>query len=182
MLKNIAAILGFFLLVLLITLGVQNSKGSSAKSTRLPCHTQVVLFEKVYDPSVLESVQHALEEQNYTIESTIKKAHYMKSQLFEYVDIKKVDQDVKDAIASYQTANIGNSEPVTIKYLIYENDKKDPGKKTQKSKLYAGYMKFDVVYKKKRVYAVQIDFMDMEGKDIPQRVNCAIRSIMTVEP
>jgi hypothetical protein len=106
----------------------------------------------------------------------------MKSQLFEYVDIKKVDQDVKDAIATYQTAHIGNSEPVTIKYLIYENDKNDPGKKTQKSKLYAGYMKFDVVYKKKRVYAVQIDFMDMEGKDISQRVSCAIKSIMTAAP
>ena len=181
MLKNIAAILGFFLLVLLITLGVQNHKGSSAKSARLPCHTQVVLFEKVYDPSALQSVQQALKQQNYTIESTIKKAHYMKSQLFEYVDIKKVDQDVKDSIATYQTANIVNSEPVTIKYHLYENDKKDPGKKTQKSKLYAGYLKFDVVYKKKRVYAVQIDFMDMEGKDISQRVSCAIKSIMTVE-
>ena len=180
MLKNIVAILGFFLLVLLITLGVQNHKGSSAKSARLPCHKQVVLFEKVYDPSALQSVQQALEEQNYTIESTIKKAHYMKSQLLEYVDIKKVDQDVKDAIATYQTANMRNSEPVTIKYLIYENDKKDPGKKTKKSKLYAGYMKFDVVYKQKRVYAVQIDFMDMEGKDISQRVGCAIKSIMTV--
>jgi len=182
MLKNIAAILGFLLIVLLITFGVQNSKGSSAKSTRLPCHTQVVVFEKIYEPASLPNVKQALEQQNYTIDSSIKKAHYMQSQLFEFVDINMVNESVKDAIASYQSTDKENSEPVTIRYFIYENDKNDPGKKTQKSKLYAGYLKFDVVYKKKRVYAVQIDFMDMQGKDISQRVSCAIKSIMTVEP
>lgn len=181
MLKNTAAILGFFLLAFLITLSVQNSKGSNAKSTRLPCHTQVVVFEKIYDHILLQEAKKVLEYQNFTLDSSIEKAHYMQSQLFEYVDINMVDQSVNDAIASYQTTNMQNNEPVNIKYFIYENDKNDPGKKTQKSKLYAGYLKFDVIYKKKRVYTVQIDFMNLQGKDIPQRVDCAIKSIMTVE-
>lgn len=180
MLKNIALVLAFLIIVILVTLCVQKSQTFHANSTRLPCHSDVVVFEKVYDPTSIERVQHALKAQNYSIDSSIQKAHYMKSQLFEYVDIKKVDQRVKDAISAYKSSHIENSEMVTIKYHIYENDKSDPGKKTQKSKQYAGYLKFELYHKMKRVYAIQIDFMDMQGRDITQRVNCAIRSMMTV--
>ena len=178
MLKNIIILLTFFLLVFLITLSVQDSNKTSARSSRLACHTQSVVFEKTYEPVLLSKVTEALKTQNYTISSSIKKAQYMKSRLFEYVDIKNVDQAVKDEIDSYHTGGQKRDEAVKINYLIYENDKNDPGKKTQKSKLYAGYLKFEVIYKDKKVYAIQIDFMDMHGKDIPQRVNCAIRSII----
>lgn len=181
MLKNLAALLAFFSLVLLITFGVQRSNGSSAKSTRLACHTQSVVFEKVYEPALLKNVREALANHNYTMSSSIEKAQYMKSQLFEYVDINTVDQIVINEIEAYRTDEKKKTETVKLNYFIYENDKNDPGKKTKKSKLYAGYLKFEIVYGGKRVYAIQIDFMDMQGEDIPQRVNCTIKSIMKEE-
>lgn len=180
MLRNIVILLSFFLLVLLITFSINKPKNTSGKSKWLPCHNEVVVFEKVYKPKLFEEARDALKQQNYLIDSRIQKAHYMKSQLFEYVDIKNVDQNVKKAVGVYASETKRETESLKLRYLIYENDKNDPGKKTQKSKVYAGYLKFELFYKSKRVYAIQIDFMDLQGKDIPQRIDCAMQSIMTL--
>ena len=180
MLKNIVIVLGFIALVLFITYGVGQNKHTNGKSKWLPCHNEVVVFEKVYKPKLLEEARTALEQQNYVIDSQIQKAHYMKSELFEYVKIKNVDQYLKETISDYQSQVKKETKQIKLKYMIYENDINDPGKKTQKSKKYAGYLKFEVIYKSKKVYAIQIDFMDKQGKDIPERITCAMKSLMTI--
>jgi hypothetical protein len=103
----------------------------------------------------------------------------METQMFKYVQIDKVDQMVKDAIAKRKQADAKADGKVHIDYYIYENDKADPGKKTKKSKLYAGFLRFILTYNGKKFYSVQADFMNLEGTDIPKSVECAIESFMT---
>lgn len=158
--------------------GVQNNK--SAKVQRIACHQKTVVFEKVYDKSLLKQIQNTLKSGNYKLSSRAQKSRYMKTRLFEYVDIKEVDKLVKNTIAQYKTEH-NTDNTVGIDYYIYENDKADPGKRTAKSKLYAGYVRFTFTYKGKRVYAVQVDFMDLDGKDIHKSVACAIESMHTIE-
>ncbi|CAA6823723.1 MAG: Unknown protein [uncultured Sulfurovum sp.] len=175
----------YTLLTLLLIVGIaffsfQGNSKKSGKADRIACHKKSVVFEKVYDENQFEKVKNALYTGAYKLTSRVQKSVYMKTRMFEYVDLKDVDKLVENAIAQYkkQIPNTGNK--VGVDYYIYENDKADPGKKTVKSKLYAGYLHFIFSYGGKKVYAVQVDFMDLEGKDIDKSVECAIKSLVTL--
>lgn len=86
---------------------------------------------------------------NITIE--IEKEKYMKSKLFEYVDKNKLKKEFSKLLHT-------NSSPTSsINILVYENDKDNPGKKTKKSKIYAGYLVFIFKTYNKLVYKLQIE-------------------------
>jgi len=72
------------------------------------------------------------------------------------------------------------SADIFVDIMIYENDKKDPGKKTARSKLYAGYIEATFKVNKQITYKIQTDFMNLKGKDIPQRITCLVNSVMTL--
>ena len=149
-------------------------------STRIACQEECKVFEKVYDKELVQKTKTALLSGEYELSSRIKKAKFMKSRLFEYVHIEDVDQNVREDIAKRRRSGTHSDEKLQIDYYIYENDKDDPGKKTKKSKLYAGYLYFTFMLNAKKVYVVQIDFMDMQGSDIKKRVDCAIESFLTL--
>ena len=156
----------------------QNNK-KGARSTRLACQKECKVFEKVYKEDLLEKAKLALKSGNHELDSSIKKAKFMKSTLFETVQIEEVDQDVKEAIAKYKKPDLHSDGNLKIEYYIYENDKADPGKKTKKSKLFAGYLRFAFILDAKKVYMIQVDFMDPQGRDIKKSVDCAIESFVT---
>ncbi len=156
----------------------QNTK-SGAKSTRLTCHKTCKVFERVYDKKLLKKAQKAMHTNEYELTSRIKEATYMQTQMFKYVHIEEVDKLVKESIAKRKQTDAKADGKVHIDYYIYENDKADPGKKTKRSKLYAGFIRFILTYNGKKFYSVQADFMNLEGTDIPKSVECAIESIMT---
>ncbi|MEA3455813.1 MAG: hypothetical protein U9R26_04850, partial [Campylobacterota bacterium] len=148
-----------------------NKKG--ARSMRLACQKECKVFEKVYKEDLLEKAKLALKSGNYELDSSIKKAKFMKSTMFEYVQIEEVDQNVREAIAGHKQPDLHSNEKIQIEYYIYENDKDDPGKKTKKSKLFAGYLRFTMTLDAKKVYVIQADFMDLQGRDIKKSVDCA---------
>ncbi|MEA1954064.1 MAG: hypothetical protein U9O24_06695 [Campylobacterota bacterium] len=158
----------------------QNTKTSGGgKSTRLTCHKKCKVFERTYDAELLKKAQESVRAGEYELTSRIKEAKFMETKMFKYVQLEKVDQMVKDAIAKRKQADAKSEGNVAIDYYIYENDKADPGKKTKKSKLYAGFLRFIVTYNGKKIYSVQADFMNLEGTDIPKSVKCAIESFVT---
>jgi len=158
----------------------QNTKTSAGgKSTRLACHKTCKVFERTYDAELLKKAQETVRTGEYKLTSRTKEAKFMETQMFKYVHIEDVDKMVKDAIAKRKQPDAKNDEKVAIDYYIYENDKADPGKKTKKSKLYAGFLRFILTYNGKKFYSVQADFMNLEGTDIPNSVECAIESFMT---
>ncbi|MDD3592360.1 MAG: hypothetical protein PHO65_06945 [Sulfurovum sp.] len=177
--KYIAAILAFVFLVFLVKVGVDSTAKKSSKSVRLECHKKSTVFERVYDQTLIKEVQRALQKGEFELLSHAKKAQYMESKLFEHVDMKKVDAMVNNAFAAYKDPVAESNASVTVDYFVYENDKDDPGKKTKESKLFAGYLRFKVLAGGERIYVIQIDFMDLQGKDIPEKVECAVQSIMT---
>ncbi len=157
----------------------QQTSKKGARSMRLACQKDFKVFEKVYKEDLLEKVKLALKSGNYELASSIKKAKFMKSALFDYVDIKVVDENVREAIAKHKQEDSHSDKKLKIEYYIYENDKSDPGKKTKKSKLFAGYLRFSFVFEGKKVYMIQVDFMDLQGRDIKKSVDCAIESFVT---
>lgn len=158
----------------------QNTKTvTGAKSTRLACHKTCKVFERTYDAELLKKAQETVSAGEYKLTSSIKEAKFMKTVMFQYVQLEDVDQMVQDAIAKKKQADVKAEGKVHIDYYIYENDKADPGKKTKKSKLYAGFLRFILTYNGKKIYSVQADFMDLQGKDIQKSVECAIESFVT---
>lgn len=103
----------------------------------------------------------------------------MVSQLGKYLKVEDVDGMIHDAIAAHHVESSLTDCEVIIDYFVYENDKEDPGKKTAKSKLYAGFIYLNFKLKDESVYDVQIDYKDLQAKDLAKRINCAIASFLS---
>ena len=53
----------------------------------------------------------------------------------------------------------------------------DPKKKSgNKCKNFAGYLLFSFLLENREIYRIQIDFMSVRGEDVPERVECVVRS------
>jgi hypothetical protein len=181
--NNFSLFIVLFFVVLIggATIEQMTKEPVSAKAQRLDCQKKVTSFEKGFDIQDIKMAQKQLENGNYTLSSYVEKSVYMESQLFNHVKLSKMDTIVKEQLKSYiKEKKLDDDNKLNITYYIYENDKKHPGKKTEKSKLYAGYVVFKFkTSKNKLAYQSQIDFMDMKGSDIPQAIKCAIKSFVT---
>ncbi len=175
--KYFYGILAIFLVYIIGSSIYDQSNKKKARLSRLDCQKEMIIFEKVFNAEALLHVKEALKGGKLTLESSVKKAKYMKTKLFEYVDINDVDVLVKENIAKHKGAK--SDKALHVKYYIYENDKKDPGKKSPKSKLYAGYIHMTFSVDGVKAYVTQVDFMDMQGKDIGKRIECAMATLLS---
>jgi len=150
----------------------------SAKSTRLECHKYATVFERVLKKDLINKFQEEFLKGKVSLSIDIEKAKYMESKLFEHIDIKKLKAHFEREIGIVKSKE---NYPISLDIIVYENDKNDPGKKTKKSKLYAGYLVLSAKVDNTLVYKLQIDFLDEEGKDIARVSSCAIESIKTLQ-
>jgi hypothetical protein len=150
------------------------------KAKRLDCHKKTTVFERGYGIKDIKEAQELLYSGNYKITSGIDKAIHMKSSLFNFVNIEKLDKNFAFFLLQKVKTQKKETGILQVDYIVYENDKEDPNKKSEKSKLFRGYvvMKFKN-QNNKVVYQVQIDFMNNEGKDIPKALECAMESFLT---
>ncbi len=156
--------------------------GKSAKSKRISCQQKVTAFERVYSSEKIKTTQKQLEYGNYELTSSAQKAVYAKSKLFDYVNLSDMNAIAIEKLQTSVKKRELSDDKLKISYYIYENDIKDPGKKTEKSKLYAGYVVFRFSDENDElVYQVQIDFMDKQGKDLPDSIRCAVESFTTIK-
>jgi predicted DNA-binding protein (UPF0278 family) len=180
--NNIGIFIAVFLTVLVANAIYEqiNKEQISAKAVRLECQKKVTSFEKGFGNEAIKDAQTLLENGNFKINSYIEKSVYMESKLFEYIKLSDIDKIAKIELEKYIKNKNTNDGELKVTYYIYENDKKHPGKKTEKSKNYAGYVVFKFKNtQNKLVFQSQIDFMNMQGKDIPQSIQCAIESFTT---
>jgi hypothetical protein len=168
-------------IILFVSYGVitkLNDKG--ARAYRIDCHKEIVVFESVYDKEKLKKVKELIFSGNFKIKSHIRLSKYMDTQMAKYVNMEEIDKMLISKLNQNVDNKKENKEKAVIDYYVYENDKDDPGKKTPKSKLYAGYLHFDYRLNNKSIYRFQIDFMDLKGKDIEKRLNCTIKSLKSI--
>lgn len=151
------------------------------KAKRLECQRKVTSFERSFDVAQIQEAQQEIKNGALDFSSSIEKATYAESALFEYISLEQTDVIFQQTLASFVEKKVAlEKKKYRLSYYIYENDLKDPGKKTKKSKEYAGYVVLQIKNSKnKTIYKVQIDFMDFQGADINQSVECAVKSFMT---
>jgi len=107
----------------------------------------------------------------------------MKSNLINILTKEQADEKLEKIIKGYiETSAQTNSDDkkLLIDYYIYENDKEDKGKKNNDAKSYAGYLVFEFKYDNKLVYKIQSDYMNLDGNDIEDRMNCAMKSFTSL--
>lgn len=149
---------------------------------RLPCHKDIICFEKGYDEDGIEKAKQLILDGNYRILSSIDKAQYMESTLFSFVSIEDMDRFFYNYIQQQTTKPLQYNNGAIIKYTIFENDIEDPKKKSDSCKFFRGYVVFKVLSpNNKLLYQNQIDFMDEKGKDLPQTLQCAFESFTTFQ-
>jgi hypothetical protein len=157
----------------------QQLNPKKAKSSRLQCHEKVTVFERIYHKDLVQNVQNAIKAGNVALQSRVQKSQYMNTQLFEHISQETIEQKILTSFASQKTSS-KSDDKVAIDLLIYENDKDDPKKKSAEAKKYAGYLTFEYKIDAKVVYRFQIDFMDMQARDIDERIKCAVQSVMSI--
>ena len=180
--KYISIFIGVFLFVV-VGNGIYSQitkKSESPKAKRLPCQKKMTSFERGFSTKDIKIGQKQLVNGNFKFTSYIEKAQYSKSKLFDYIKLSDMDIVTTNELKSYIKDEQLSDNKLKIIYYIYENDVKNPGKKTKKSKLYAGYVVYKFYNNKnKLIYQSQIDFMNKQGSDIPQSIRCAIKSFVT---
>lgn len=157
-----------------------NKQEVPGKTKRLPCLAKVTSFERAYGNEDIKKAQIKLQRGNYILKYGIDKATFMESTLFENLDLKEIEEYTNKELHKNIKEQTITNEHITIEYKIYENDKKDPKKKSDNCKLFRGYVVFKIINnKKKTVYQAQIDFLDPKGADIKQTISCAIKAFTT---
>ena len=154
----------------------------SAKSKRLECQSKTTTFEKIFIENPIKEAIKFLESNNYEIKSDIKYSEFMKSHLINILTKERSDEKLKTVIEKYLNKNSTKNldKKILIDYYIYENDKEDNGKKNKDAKSYAGYSMFEFKYDDKLVYKIQTDYMNIDAKDIDERMDCAINSFISI--
>lgn len=157
-----------------------NKEKVPGKTTRLECHKKVTTFERGYGLEDIQKAQESFKLGSYTLKANSDKAVYMKSTLFDFVSLEHLSHSFETYIKEkYQGSNLEN-QPFTIEYTVYENDVEDPKKKSDNCKLFRGYVVLKFINENNKVvYQIQIDFLDQEGKDIPQTLECGLESFLT---
>lgn len=154
----------------------------SAKTKRVECQTQTTTFEKIFVEEPIIDAINSFKSDNYEIISDIEYSKYMKSNLINILTKEQSDEKLKSIINKYLSLDNkqNNDKKVLIKYYIYENDKEDSGKKNDEAKKYEGYLVFEFKYDNKLVYKIQTDYMNLDGNDIDERMDCAINSFISI--
>lgn len=175
----VVVFIGYFLADSIYTQVTKDKTPGKAK--RIECQTKTTTFERGFGDEDIKKAQTKLEQGEVEFSSTIEKAIYVKSELFEYVKLEETDKIFALALEKeIKKETESKGQLLKISYNIYENDVGDPGKKTKASKLYAGYVVMQVKNDKNKViYKVQIDFMDKKGADIAQSIECCVKSFAT---
>ncbi len=154
----------------------------SAKSKRLECQSKTTTFEKIFfEEPIIEAI-NSFKSNNYEIISNIEYSKYMKSHLIDILTKEQSDEKLKKVIDKYLSSNYTkiSDKKALLNYYIYENDKEDKGKKNNDAKSYAGYLVFEFKYDKKLVYKIQTDYMNLDGNDIEERMDCIINSFISI--
>ena len=175
--KFLFIVLGL-LVIYFIGEGIYTKMTSKAKLSALSCHKEVVVFEKIYESELFQNALKAIQVGAFESSISAEKATYSPSTLFTYVNLEETKSRVNDALEGYVKEKKSITPKTDMAILVYENDMKHPGKKTKESKLYRGYLVLNVMMEDALVYKVQIDFMDFEAKDLPQRIECVVETLM----
>ena len=161
--------------------GIFTNTKKSVKSKRLECQSTTTTFEKIFVETPINEAIKTLKNGNYEIVSHIEYSKYMKSNLVDILTKNQSDEILEDILEKTMISKKEDStEKTIIDYYIYENDKEDTGKKNNEAKSYAGYLVFEFKYENKLIYKIQTDYMNLDGKDIEERMSCVINSFLSI--
>lgn len=169
-------------LVLFVTFAVfEELNKFDPKKKRLQCQEKTITFEKIEFENPIWETNNLIETNNFVIKSNIEYSKFMKSHLINILNVQQADDILNKILKQYIKSDKPNNKKLEIDYYIYENDKEDKGKKGAKSKLYAGYLVFEFKLEGKVVYKIQTDYMNIDGNDIEERMNCVVKSFLSIK-
>ncbi|KAB7885333.1 hypothetical protein [Poseidonibacter ostreae] len=170
------------LVILFVTFAVfEEVNKFDPKQKRLQCQEKTITFEKIDFEHPIWETNNLIETNNFIIKSNIEYSKLMPSHLINILTVEQADETLNKVLNTYIKYDIPNDKKLLIDYYIYENDKEDKGKKGPKSKLYAGYLLFEFKLDNKLVYKIQTDYMNIDAKDIEERMDCAIKSFLSIK-
>lgn len=151
------------------------------KSKRVACQNETLTFEKISFGEPVNKAKELLYSGNIELKSRIDYSVNMKSNLKDKLSLEEFNIRFKEVLNNYIKYNKEDKEKLLIKYYLYENDKKDSGKKNDKAKKYAGYLVYEFKLHNNLLYKIQTDYKDIDAKDIENRMQCVLESFISIK-
>ncbi len=146
---------------------------AGCSDTKPACQKEVTTFEKAtQNRELLKEAIERIKAGEMRYECVFVASKYMQSQLD-----KKITPELLKSKSESLFGASKKDDGVLIKCAFYENDKLDPGKKSQNCKLFAGYLMYEFIYKNEQVYKIQIDVEEADVSDMDRRLECIKSSI-----
>lgn len=178
--NNLFALITIVIMTVVITIYVKYMPKDDQTSyhSGLECQKEVVCFDKVYNPQLLQEGVELLLGGNYELLGDISLAKYMTPILDSKITVQEADLMFLKAINT--SINENSQKYLTIAYQIIENDKEDPNKKSDSDncKLFAGYVLTSFRINGIQAYRMQIDFNTYDLVEIEQRIKCTIEAFL----
>jgi len=137
-----------------------------------PCTAGVVTFDKITGD--LNKLITIIENGEFNIETSIIHAKFMDTKVERFVDKDKLLHLNIGVFGKGSSIESGNK----IKCELFENDREDPGKKSQSCKLFAGYLLYTFYVDGEQVYKIQMDVAKNDFSDIKDRMECIKESLL----
>ncbi len=170
-------------IIMFFAYGILTKKDTNPikEEKRVPCQKYTVTFEKVTNNKMTNEAINYLQTGNFIISSRIEQSKYMKSKILNYITTQKADAILENILSKYKTKATNLDKKLLIDYYILENDREDKGKKGTNCKLYAGYLVFEFKLEDELIYKIQTDYMKDDTTDIPERIDCVIKSFISLK-
>ncbi|MFA7084489.1 MAG: hypothetical protein WC141_08150 [Arcobacteraceae bacterium] len=172
------------LIVVFLMYGLFTEMSKKKKPKRIACQEKTITFEKINSSASIKEGIELLKQKAYTLQGKIDYSVHMRSHLVNILSSEDVDLMIKKEIENYLNASNDNSiqhdKNLNINYTVYENDKEDKNKKNKDAKLYAGHIIFEFKLDNILLYKIQTDYMNLDVKDLPDRIKCAFDSFVSL--
>jgi len=161
----------------MVTRGADESERKEAKDTLLLCQDEVYYFDTIEDISALQVANKLLFAGDYKLEGKVVASKY-KSQIKKYIQDDMAKEGFKKIIDKFKKEGYSpsDSNALTIKYSVVENDLSDPITRHKKVYKVVGYLDFKFLLDDKLVYEAKTDYIGRMGEDIPRRTRCILNS------
>lgn len=151
---------------------------------RVACQEKTITFEKIHSKALAKEAVELLKNSAYTLTGKVDYSVHMKSHLVTILSAEDLNLLIQQVIEEYTTSKNESAnkldKTLEIHYILYENDKEDKNKKNPDAKLYAGQIGFEFKLDNKLIYKIQTDYMNLDAKDLKERVKCAIDSFVSI--
>ncbi|RXK00478.1 hypothetical protein CRU98_04780 [Arcobacter sp. CECT 8986] len=159
-----------FMLVIIVILFIVYNQINSKKPNRLTCQNVTNTYEEIFDKKAIARAKTLLSAGNYKLNVSMN--YDKKSKIKDYFSKSDFQDIINSVLDNYEEEYEHNP----LKYVVINSSfwEKDTNSNS-------GYISLNFMLDNEKIYKIKTDFMDSNIDDLEDRVNCAVKSFVSIK-